>query len=660
MKKTVLFLLLLLGLSAEAKVQLPQLFQSGMVVQRGKKVPVWGTADAGQRITIRFHKFQTIAVADAQGHFRADLPAMKAGGPYTLMVGDVVLTNIMVGDVWLFSGQSNVDVPIERVYPQYVDEINAFDVPQVRLFRVQNETNAHGVQHDIRKTAINWLPLNRENAWRFSALGTFFGKRMYERTGVAQGIIVNSWGGTPIEAWVSADSLRRDYPMYVERTQFYADDAYVAAQAKANQLADQRWNAMLDELDPGVQGHFAAPDYDDSQWTPVDQYSLEWAKTGGRPVIGSIWLRQHVQLTKEQASQPARLYLGTLFDADITYVNGRQVGRTYYQYPPRRYDIPDGLLHEGDNVITVRFINKYGIAHFIPEKPYCIAFGDSRFNLPNSQLSTLNSELSTLNSELSTTWLHHAGAQMPPCPSGDVSLQNIPSTLYNAVVYPLAPYALSGVVWYQGESNTGNPAPYADLLRKLMGNWRALWQQPQLPFCIVQLANHDGRQQTGNPQPLTPQTEPVNSGWARLREAQRQVTLGDSRAELAVAIDLGEPVDIHPLRKKEVAERAAQCMDRLVYGKKVQLSPRPLRHQVMGQQVIITFDQPLQDGPVAEFEVAASDGRFHNATATARGTQVTIDSPVAAPVRIRYAWKDNPQAQLKAKATQLPASPFEL
>ena len=204
MKKTVLFLLLLLGLSAEAKVQLPQLFQSGMVVQRGKKVPVWGTADVGQRITIRFHKFQTIAVADAQGHFRADLPAMKAGGPYTLMVGDVVLTNIMVGDVWLFSGQSNVDVPIERVYPQYVDEINAFDVPQVRLFRVQNETNAHGVQHDIRKTAINWLPLNRENAWRFSALGTFFGKRMYERTGVAQGIIVNSWGGTPIEAWVSA------------------------------------------------------------------------------------------------------------------------------------------------------------------------------------------------------------------------------------------------------------------------------------------------------------------------------------------------------------------------------------------------------------------------------------------------------------------------
>ena len=150
---------------------------------------------------------------------------------------------------------------------------------------------------------------------------------------------------------------------------------------------------------------------------------------------------------------------------------------------------------------------------------------------------------------------------MPPCPSGDVSLQNLPTTLYNAVVHPLAPFAISGVVWYQGESNTGHPQPYADLLRKMMGNWRALWQQPKLPFCIVQLANHDGRQQTGNPSPLTPQLQPVNSGWAQLREAQRTIAVSDPHAELAVAIDLGEPVDIHPLRKKEVAERVQVVLD---------------------------------------------------------------------------------------------------
>ena len=621
MKKYFLMTLsLCLSLAVSAKVELPQFFQSGMVVQRGKKVPVWGKADAGQRVTIRFNKFQTVAVADANGRFRADLPAMKAGGPFTLMVDDVVLTNVMVGDVWLFSGQSNVDVTIERVYPQYVEEIDAFNLPDVRLFRVQNATNTHAPQDDISPSSISWRPLTKQNAWLFSALGSFYGKRMFEKTGVAQGIIVNSWGGTPIEAWISADSLQHDYHMYVERTQFYQSDDYVAAQSRANQLADQRWNQLLDQLDPGVKGNYAALDLDDSSWTPVDQFSLEWAKNAnGRGVVGSIWLRQHIHIDKAQAAMPARLYLGTLFDADITYINGQQVGRTYYQYPPRRYDIPEGLLREGDNVITIRFINKYGIAHFIPEKPYCIAFGPDRFRLPDSKSSNLKS-----------TWLHHPGASMPPCPSGDVSLQNLPTTLYNAVVHPLAPFAISGVVWYQGESNTGHPQPYADLLRKMMGNWRTLWQQPKLPFCIVQLANHDGRQQTGNPSPLTPQLQPVNSGWAQLREAQRTVAVSDPHAELAVAIDLGEPVDIHPLRKKEVAERVGLCMDRLVFGKKVELSPQPLKAEVMGQQVVITFDQT-----------------------------VTIESPIAAPVYVRYAWKDNPNAKLLS-AKQLPASPFEM
>lgn len=647
---------LCLCLCVSAKVQLPRFFQSGMVVQRGKKVPVWGKADAGQRVTVRFNKFQTVAVAGADGRFRTDLPAMKAGGPYTLMVDDVVLTNVMVGDVWLFSGQSNVDVTVERVYPQYVDEINSLDLPDVRLFRVQNETNTHGPQDDIRPTSVNWRPLNKQNAWLFSALGTFFGKRMYEKTRVPQGIIVNSWGGTPIEAWISADSLRRDYPLDVEKTQFYQNDAYVAAQSQANQLADQQWNQMLDRLDPGISDGYAAPDYDDSSWQPVDQYSLDWAKTAdGRGIVGSIWLRQHVHIDKAHAGQPARLYLGTLFDADVTYLNGQQIGRTYYQYPPRRYDIPEGLLREGDNVITVRFINKYGIAHFIPEKPYCIAFGPDRFRLPDHKLSVADSQLSML----SPTWLHHAGASMPPCPSGDVSLQNLPSTLYNAVVHPLAPFAVSGVVWYQGESNTGRPQTYADLLRKMMGNWRTLWQQPKLPFCIVQLANHDGRQQTGRPSPLTPQSQPVNSGWAQLREAQRTVTASDPYAELAVAIDLGEPVDIHPLRKKEVAERVGMCMDRLVFGQKVTLSPHPLRARAMGQQIVVTFDQPLQDGDQSEFEVAGADRRFHNARATSRNREVTVESPIPSPVYIRYAWKDSPEATLHSP-TNLPATPFEI
>ena len=634
-----------------AKVKLPQFFQSGMVIQRGKPVPVWGKADAGEKVSVRINKFKTVIIADSNGNFRVDLPAMKAGGPYTLMVGDAVLTNVLVGDVWLCSGQSNVDVTIERVYPQYTKEIDQMANDQVRLFRIQNETNTHGVQDDIRPTSINWKSLTKENAWQFSALGSFLGKRMQEQHGVPQGIIVNSWGGTPIEAWISADTLRKDYPLQVGKTLLFQKDEYVQAQTKANQLADQRWYEVLNESDPGMQQHFTALDYDDSSWKTVHQYSMEWAKKDGRGIIGSIWLRQHVHVDKEHAGKPARLLLGTLFDADFTYLNGKEIGRTYYQYPPRRYDIPAGLLREGDNVITIRFINKYGIAHFIPEKPYMIAFGDDRYSqnpMPKDVIP------------LSENWLHHAGVSMPSCPSGDVSLQNLPSTLYNAVVYPLAPYAIRGVVWYQGESNTGNPAPYADLLRKMMNNWRTLWKDPKLPFCIVQLANYDGRQQTGMPQPMTEQPMPVNSNWARLREAQRQVAKEDPYAALAVAIDLGETVDIHPLRKKEVAERVGLCFDHLALHKNVKLSPQPIHAKMVDGKVVVTFDQPLREGEQATFEIAGADHKFINVKAIAKDNQVSLESPVSAPEKVRYAWKDNPVHAHLVSEKGLPSPPFEL
>ena len=375
--------------------------------------------------------------------------------------------------------------------------------------------------------------------------------------------------------------------------------------------------------------------------------------------VGSVWLRQHIHVDKEHAGKPARLLLGTLFDQDITYLNGKEIGHTYYQYPPRRYDIPEGLLQEGDNVIAVRFINKYGAVHFIPNKPYLIAFGDDRFSqnpMPKDVIP------------LSDIWKFHVGAEMPSCPSGDVSLQNIPTTLYNAVLHPLAPYALTGVVWYQGESNTGNPKPYADYLKKMMGCWRDLWKDQTLPFCIVQLANHDGRQQTGFPQPLTPQESPVNSGWAALREAQRTVAKADAYAELACLIDLGEPVDIHPLRKKEAAERISQCFDRLVFGQKVLLSPQPISHQPdltpnpspkgEGNSITLTFDQSLREGVIREVEVAGEDGRFVNAEAEANGTQLMIKSPISSPVKVRYAWKDSPVVTLYGKNV-LPAVPFE-
>ena len=633
---------------AEAKVSLPQLFQSGMVLQRGKAIPVWGKADAGESVTILFNKKQYTTTADANGKWRIDLPKMKAGGPYVLEVrGEEQevreFTDVMIGDVWLLSGQSNIDVHIERVYPQYVQEVDNYENPQIRLFRVQNETATHGPKDDIRPTSINWKPLNKQNAWPFSAIGYFLGKRMFEKTGVAQGVIVNSWGGTPIEAWISKDSLERDYPMLVKRAAFYENDNYIRAQMQANGEASRRWNELLEKSDD-VQT-YPQPSCPDADWQTINQNDWTWRGTG------SIWLRQHIQIDKAHAGKPARLLLGTLYDQDITYLNGKQIGSSGYQYPPRRYDISEGLLQEGDNVIAIRFINKNGAVHFIPEKPYMLCFGDDRFSqnpLPKDVIP------------LGNTWKFHIGAEMPSCPGGDVSLQNQPTTLYNAVLYPLAPYAISGIVWYQDESNTGNPAPYADYLKKLIGCWRDTWQDQQMPFVIAQLANYDGRQQTGMPRPISYQAEPVNSSWAQLREAQRLVAKADPYAELAVLNDLGETVDIHPLRKKEAAERIALCFDRLVYNNKVWLSPEVVAAEVKDGKVILTLDKPVQPGMLHEFEIAGPDGRFVNVEASADANLITILSPLASPQKLRYAWKDNPLKANVRSIDGLPMSSFEM
>ena len=665
MKKILLFCATLFCLSAaDAKITMPQLFQSGMVMQRGKVMPIWGKADAGETVTIKFNKKEYTTTADADGRWRIDLPKMKAGGPYKIEVrgenGEVrEISDVLIGDVWLLSGQSNIDVHIERVYPQYTTEIDNYENTNIRLFRVQNETSTHGVKDDIRPTSINWKPLNKQNAWPFSAVGYFLGKKMFEKNKVAQGIIVNSWGGTPIEAWISEDSLKADYPMLIKRTQMYQSDNYVRAQMQANGAANQQWDAILNQNDPGIKEMrgengeareypFTSLSYDDNNWRTIDQNNWMWRGTG------SVWLRQHINIDKAHAGMPARLLLGTLFDQDITYLNGKEIGHTYYQYPPRRYDIPEGLLREGDNVIAVRFINKYGAAHFIPQKPYMLCFGDDRMSqnpMPKDVIP------------LGDKWKMHIGAEMPNCPSGDVSLQNLPTTLYNAVLYPLAPYAINGVVWYQGESNTGNPAPYADYLKKLMGCWRDRWQDQQMPFVIVQLANYDGRQQTAFPRPITPQAEPVNSGWAQLREAQREVAKADAKAELAVINDLGETVDIHPLRKKEVAERISLCFDRLLYNNKVKLSPEVVSTEVKDNQIILTLDQPIQAGQIETFEVAGADGKFANATATADGNRITIISPLTSPLSslsIRYAWKDNPLQANARSLSGLPMSSFEI
>lgn len=658
MKKTFLLLwVLVINFTlCNAEVRLPQIFQNGMVLQRGMNIPVWGWAGPQETITVTLNKKSCTTTADANGHWRVNLPAMKAGGPYRLEVRSkreegregnneqltnnnsnnfqlstfnfqLIITDVMIGDVWLCSGQSNMETTLERVSPQYPDELDD-ENQMVRLFHVPYQTDTHEPCADLRPT--EWKPLNRENAWKFSAIGYFLGKQLQREKGVAQGIIESAWGGTPIEAWIAADTLAKHYPTLYRQTQLYQNDAFVKAQQQAAALANQRWQELLDKNDPGLE-KFTQPDYNDALWPVVDQDNLlpernEW--------IGSLWLRQHIIVNKEHAGRAAKLLLGTLYDSDVTYLNGQRIGSTGYQYPPRRYQVPEGLLREGDNVLTIRFINKSGKPYFYKEKPYQLVFDKDDVQLLGRQ------------------WKLQMGAEMPHNISHGIDLQYQPFTLYNGMIHPLTPYALAGAVWYQGESNadSGSASDYAPLLRLMMANWRQAFERPELPFVIVQLANY-----------REPSEQPQNTGWPVVREAQRVVAKEDARAELVVTIDIGETVDIHPLRKKDVAERVALGFERLLWNQRVTLSPEIINAVPENKAAVCTLSQPLlKEGPLYEFEVAGPDGKYVNAEAEGRGDRIVIRSSVSQPVSIRYAWKNNPIRANVYGQNGLPMSPVEL
>lgn len=611
-----------ISLSAMAgSVTLPALFQSHMVLQRGQDIPVWGWAGQGETVTVEFRGKKYSATADSNGKWQVMLPKQKAGGPYTLSINDKTLTDVMVGDVWLCSGQSNVDVTIERVYPQYASDIDAYNNDKIRLFQVR--TKASVKESKDVNVNVAWKSANKQNAWTFSSLGYFLGRKMYEETGVAQGIIQSSLGGSPIQAWLDIDSLKNTD--YYSTFLLYTDSAYIADQTKANNRANDVWTNTMNITDPGISGKYAESSCPDDSWRTYNQYdNWSWARYEGKPITGSIWLRQHINIDKEHAGKPARLLLGTFHDMDYTYVNGKQVGVTYYQYPPRRYNIPAGLLHEGDNVIAVRIIVKSGMANFFKDKPHEIVFDEDKSIVP-----------------LSLDWKIKMGSLMPEGPlGGKLNTNNQASVLYNGMISPLAPYAIKGVVWYQGESNTGKPMEYGGMLTKMMGNWRSIFENPTLPFNIVQLAGY-----------MDYSEKPQDSTWSQLREQQRLSAKDDAYATITCAHDLGEASDIHPLRKREVAERCAMALLKGIQ------SPQPVRIEKRGDSMVVIMDQQLQDNNgTGDIEIF-SNGKWQNVTGKAHGAEIIID---AIGDKVRYAWKSNPiNATLMGK-NGLPVVPFEL
>ena len=524
----------------DAKVKLPALISDGMVLQREQPIKVWGTADAGESVQVKFLKNATptgvkggklkvayTVTADANGRWTLTLPAMKPGGPYILQVNDIELKDILVGDVWLCSGQSNMELPVSRVTDMFRDEIAAYENTNIRQLKVPNIFNFHAPQADL-PDYVAWKPLTQENVMNFSALGYFFAKAMYEKNSIPVGLINSSWGGTPVEAWISEEGLK-EFPKYINDKRQYEDDAYLKSIKQTEGLSFYRWNTSLYRGDAGL--HEATPwyaaNYNDKDWKTVDLFSTDWGTNGLNPINGSHWFRKEVEVPQDWNGKEATLRLGCIVDADSVYVNGTFVGTISYQYPPRIYTIPAGVLKAGKNTVTIRLISNNGYPHFVKEKPYKIICGNEEVSLQGE-------------------WKYRLGASMPPAP-GMMFFCYKPVCLYNAMIAPLQNYGIRGVLWYQGESNVDRRNEYAALLTVLIADWRSTFDNPELPFYIVELADFLSKDDVSGRQ-----------AWAEMRKEQAKVAETNRNTRLIRNSDLGEWNDIHPLDKKNLGQRAAE------------------------------------------------------------------------------------------------------
>lgn len=524
----------------DAKVKLPALISDGMVLQREQPIQVWGTADAGESVQVKFLKNAAptgvkggklkaayTATADENGKWTLTLPAMKPGGPYILQVNDIELKDILVGDVWLCSGQSNMELPVGRVTDRFRDEIAAYENTNIRQLKVPNLFDFHAPQADLPEY-VAWKPLTQEHVMNFSALAYFFAKAMYEKTGIPVGLINSSWGGTPVEAWISEEGLKA-FPKYINDKRQYEDDAFLKSIKQTEGLNFYRWNTSLYRGDAGL--HEATPwyaaNYNDDDWKTVDLFATDWGSNGLNPINGSHWFRKEVEVPLGWDGKEATLRLGCIVDADSVYVNGTFVGTVSYQYPPRIYTIPAGVLKAGKNTVTIRLISNNGYPHFVPEKPYKIICGNEEASLEGE-------------------WKYRLGAPMPPAP-GMMFFCYKPVCLYNAMIAPLQNYGLRGVLWYQGESNVDRRNEYAALLTALIADWRSTFGSPELPFLIVELADFLSKDDTGGRQ-----------AWAEMRKEQAKVAEDNQHTRLIRNSDLGEWNDIHPLDKKTLGQRAAE------------------------------------------------------------------------------------------------------
>ncbi len=633
--KFTLFVILILIINiASAEIKLPAIMSDGIVLQRNTDLTITGWASPGEKVTLVFNGKKYRSKTNNDGKWEIDLPAQKAGGPFEMIFqgdNEIKISNVLFGDVWLCSGQSNMVLPMERVKERYPDEIATADYTEIRHFFIPTLTNLEEPQKDL--PSGTWKEANSEDVLGFSAVAYFFARKVYEKYGIPIGLINSSVGGTPIEAWISEDGFQ-EFPEILQTIEQNKNAAFVDSVKKTNSPPHRK--ASADE------GMLENPKWFEESYIPKRWHNINipgyWEDQGVKDLNGVVWYRKEIEVPESMTGIPAKLFMGRIVDADVVYINGEKVGNITYQYPPRRYEIPAGILKPGKNRIVVRVINYAGKGGFVPDKPYF--------------LSANNQEI-----DLKGTWQYRVGEVFEPTGFNrpQFSAQNQPTALYNAMIAPLINQKIKGILWYQGESNTGNPDGYFELMKALISDWREKWNDANLPFLYVQLASF-----------MDVDYLPTESNWAELRFEQFK-SLSVPNTAMAVAIDLGEWNDVHPLNKKEVGNRLALGAFKMAYHEDVVYSgPVFQSAEKLGNKIILSFsetgsDLASNDGEdLRRFEIAGENGKFVWADAKIVGNKVEVwNDEIENPVQIRYAWADNPRDANLFNREGLPASPFQ-
>ncbi|MES2276514.1 MAG: sialate O-acetylesterase [Bacteroidota bacterium] len=645
-----IIMLSLLVFSAFADIKLPQLVSNHMVLQRDIKLKIWGLANIGEKVNISFNGTKAHTITGPDGKWLITLPAMKTGGPYTMSIkgnNEIILSDILIGDVWFCSGQSNMVLSMERLKEQYPTEVAQDNFPAIRNFFVPTKADVTKTYDDLPPG--KWTLAVGQGVLEFGGVTYFFAKQLYQKYHIPIGIINSSVGGVPVEAWMSADAFK-DFPDDLAQIKNFRDTAYMNSLSRQVQAASRvAMPRPLIEPDKGISGPVK---WTDATYVPQNWHRFwmpgYWADQGVKGLNGILYFRKEIDVPASMTGMPAKLFVGRIIDADSTFVNGKFVGNTTYQYPPRRYNVPAGVLKPGKNIIVVKVINTAGKGGFVPDKNYSLN--------TNGQRIDLRGEWTYQVGQVQPKITFDAAAMRGNSGPRPIIAQNAPTGLYNTMAAPAINYAIKGFIWYQGEANTTKAREYAKLLPALITDWRSKWGEGNIPFLFPQLPNF-----------MEVDYSPGESDWAQLRQSQLEA-LSIPNTGMAVAIDAGEWNDIHPLDKKDVGERLALWAEHLAYGANDPVYSGPIYQSsiIEGNKVILKFTNTgggltiKGGGDLYYFAIAGADKKYVWAKAKIDGDKVIVWSDaVTNPVTVRYAWADNPEGANLYNKEGLPASPFE-